>query len=879
MSALGGERDRLIMNTVPRYFVSVVEKTLLLQASTPVFAVSRTGNPTPAAITITAELVSITGTVEFSVSAGAALAVDGKVATLRFVDMSVDVAFVQAKVKDAESGVEFLRSAVISKVFDGANGAAGADGATYYTWVKYGDSAAGSGLSDNPAGKDFIGLAYNKTTPVEGVSPADYTWSLIKGVDGVPGAPGADGKTTYTWIKYSDNPDGSGLYDVPTAATLYLGLATNKTTTIESGNKEDYVWSKFRGDQGVPGTAGAAAPTLYTWVKYADSATGASLSNDPTGKAWIGLAYNKLTPVESLSAGDYAWSLIRGADGVPGTDGANGLPGVKGADGQTFYTWIKYADVQDGAGMYDTPNANTLYLGLSTNRTSQAEGSNPADYVWSKFKGDQGVPGTAAPALYTWVKYADSAAGAGLTDNPAGKAFIGLAYNQTNAIEGTDPAQYSWSLIKGADGVIGPKGADGQSLYTWVKYADVADGTGLYDAPGPNTMYIGLSVNRPVQSESGNKEDYVWSKFKGDQGVAGTTGPQGQRGTKTVVTGGYSTWSDASAAAELAAAGFGAPINRDVVTLYGPIVSAPTFTMTKFFDNGSWLPMGTHIDGGLLVTGTVAAAAMSVDRLSALSANLGNVNAGDMYGVSIRGGSFADVNWPATGGGFYLGPDVFRMGSYPTGKYFEVYPSGDLRAPGFSIINGSAVFGGELSGATGSFSGNLSAASGTLGTITAGYLRNAANTTYVDLNATGNQTFLYAGAGKIRLTADGSGEFARAIISEPNVVRKGVKPISVGWRDNTMPFTDYIDTGETFSELWYDAPSATYIGNATLAGGLAESGGLSGYVETTIVVGGGLYTSAQTPVGQRIYLRVTWTPGDGTGRINPAAIAWKLVKV
>lgn len=246
---------------------------------------------------------------------------------------------------------------------------------------------------------------------------------------------------------------------------------------------------------------------------------------------------------------------------------------------------------------------------------------------------------------------------------------------------------------------------------------------------------------------------------------------------------------------------------------------------------------------------------------------------------AIAGGSFTSVNWPASGGGFYLGPDVFRMGSYPTGKYFEVYPSGDLRAPGFSIIDGNAVFGGELSGATGSFSGNLSAASGTLGTITVGYLRNAANTTYVDLNATGDQTFLYAGGGKIRLNADGSGVFARAIISEPNVARFGKMPISVGWRDSTMPFTVYVDTGETFSELWYVAPSAAYIGNATISGGRSEFGGLSGYVETTVLVGGGLYNGAQTPVGQRIYLRVTWTPGDGTGRIEPAAIAWKLVKV
>ena len=683
MSALGGERDRLIINTVPRYIVSVVEKALLLQADTPVFAVSRAGSATPAAITITAELVSIAGPVTFSVSPGATLAVSGKVATLQFANMGVDVAFVQAKVLDAESNVEFVRSVVVSKVFDGAAGA------TYYTWIKYADSGAGTGLSDSPAGKTYIGLAHNKATPVESDAPGDYVWSLIKGTDGVPGAKGADGATLYTWIKYSDQADGTGLYDVPTASTLYIGLAPNKATAVESTVKTDYTWSKFKGDQGVPGTA---APTLYTWVKYGDSTTGAGLSDSPVGKTYIGLAYNKTTATESATASDYDWALIKGTDGVPG---------AKGADGQAFYTWIKYADVADGTGLYDIPTASTMYIGLSTNRTTATESTVKTDYVWSKFKGDQGVPGTAAPTLYTWVKYADSASGAGLTDDPSGKAWIGLAYNRTTAVESASPADYSWSLIKGADGLLGPKGADGQSLYTWVKYADFADGTGLYDFPGPTTMYIGLSVNRPVQSESGSKEDYVWSKFRGDQGVPGTTGPQGQRGTKTVVVGGYSTWSDASAAAELAAAGFGAPINRDVVTLYGPVNSAPTFTMTKFYDNGGWVVLGAHIDGGLLVDGTVGAKAMSVDRLSALAANLGSVTAGDMYGVSVRGGAFNDVNWPTSGGGFYLGADVFRMGNYNTGKYFEVYPSGDVRAPGFTIIDGNPKFAGELVAATG----------------------------------------------------------------------------------------------------------------------------------------------------------------------------------
>lgn len=246
---------------------------------------------------------------------------------------------------------------------------------------------------------------------------------------------------------------------------------------------------------------------------------------------------------------------------------------------------------------------------------------------------------------------------------------------------------------------------------------------------------------------------------------------------------------------------------------------------------------------------------------------------------SVAGGAFNSYAWPSSGSGFYLGPEGLLLGNYASGGYFQIYANGDVLAPGFSIVGGSARFSGALAGANGTFTGNLSAVSGTLGTITAGYLQNATNTTYVNLNAIGDQTFLYAGGGKIRLNVDGSGVFARAIISDPNVARFGKMPISVGWRDSTMPFTVYVDTGETFSELWYEAPSATYIGNATLSGGLSESGGLSGYVETTVLVGGGLYNGAQTPIGQRIYLRVTWTPGNGSGRINPASIAWKLVKV
>lgn len=132
----------------------------------------------------------------------------------------------------------------------GVPGPAGADGKTLYTWIKYADNAQGSGISNNPTGKAYIGFAYNKETATESNNPSDYTWSDIKGEDGIPGATGADGKTYYTWVAYSDNADGTGMYQQPKDTTKYIGIAVNKETATESNNPSDYTWSKFKGEDG-----------------------------------------------------------------------------------------------------------------------------------------------------------------------------------------------------------------------------------------------------------------------------------------------------------------------------------------------------------------------------------------------------------------------------------------------------------------------------------------------------------------------------------------------------------------------------------------------------------------------------------------------------
>jgi hypothetical protein len=128
--------------------------------------------------------------------------------------------------------------------------------------------------------------------------------------------------TSYTWIKFSDNADGTGLYDTPTANTKYIGIAANKITPTESNNKTDYVWSLFKGANGVDGENG------YMWIRYADNAQGGGMSNNPDGKDYIGLAYNKTTATESDNPADYMWALYKGEKGDQG-DSAN-VPKYRG---------------------------------------------------------------------------------------------------------------------------------------------------------------------------------------------------------------------------------------------------------------------------------------------------------------------------------------------------------------------------------------------------------------------------------------------------------------------------------------------------------------------------------------------------------------------
>lgn len=175
----------------------------------------------------------------------------GRAIKVRALDVESKAVY-KFEARDTEGVLRGFEEVTVTDVSDGEPGK---DGTTYYTWFKFADDEYGNGMSSSPDGKEYLGIAYNKVTPVMSNNPEDYQWARITG-EGIPGKPGADGKTYYTWVRYADDARGNGMSDSPNGK-YYIGFAYNKEVPTESNNPADYQWSKYKGDDGKDGTDGA----------------------------------------------------------------------------------------------------------------------------------------------------------------------------------------------------------------------------------------------------------------------------------------------------------------------------------------------------------------------------------------------------------------------------------------------------------------------------------------------------------------------------------------------------------------------------------------------------------------------------------------------
>ncbi|MFM0878430.1 hypothetical protein [Streptococcus suis] len=278
-----------------------------------------------------------------------------------------------------------------------------------------------------------------------------------------------------------------------------------------------------RGADGLPGRDGVGIRS--TTVTYASSTNGTTA---PT-TGWT-------EAVPTVAPGNYLWTktVWTYTDGNTetgynvsriGRDGNTGRDGIAGKDGVGIHsTTITYGKSTSGtiqptswtSQVPSVPNGQFLWtktVWAYTDNTSET-GYSVAKMGETGPKGEQGIQGEKGAdgrTQYTHIAYADNATGGGFSQTDQTKAYIGM-YQDFTAINSTNPTSYRWSKWKGSDGaqgIPGPKGADGRTPYIHWAYSDSADGTGLTTSDN-GQRYIG-HYSDYTQADSTDKTKYRWA--------------------------------------------------------------------------------------------------------------------------------------------------------------------------------------------------------------------------------------------------------------------------------------------------------------------------------------------------------------------------------
>lgn len=992
MSAVVGERDTLIMGTVPRY-AAPLDRALMLTASATMFEISLAGTPAPATITFSALMLGVLGEITFSSEPPVALAVANGNAVLRYEDMSASIVTVTASALVEGVGYAARQTVVKQQALDLTPPPAP-------TGLVATGHAATIALAWHAAPANYHNLSHTEVwrAPVNDFARA----ALVGRADGQEYAdPVGPGAFRYYWIRHVSRAGIPGPYNASSGTVAasdaevehLLGVLTGQITQsqlhADLGEKIDLITpTRDAVDdlKEVYGTTLAAAGSAAQAVQAAtDASLKAAAADAAAGGAsqYAGNAMQSATNA-STAAGAASTSAGQSSQSATASNGsaaaaassasiAANAAGAAGASASAASTSKDTAaSSADAAGVQAAASSQSAIEARAARDAASGSASaalQSAGYASASSTAASGAASQAATSAGLAVGAKNDATGAAASasqsagaagraeTNAAGAASQAassaqLAAASNNAAGGsaaaaagsasaagtksteaaqsaetaradriaaeaaygraTGAAQAASDAVQTAEALATASGQSANAASKAATTADTAAGkagsflqqvadsatqaNGSAQAAASYLQQAQATLKNPI---SGLENSYAAVKVQADALANSLTGVQAK----------YAVQVDADGLAggfELIAGGkrvdFGvrantfsiaAPAGSGIAPAVPFIVQA---TATEI--GGVAIPRGVYMDSAFIQNASITNAKIGGDIWSSNYVagqagwylnRAGNMEINNLHARgSLSGGAYTAYAWPPSGGaGFYIGQEGALFGSPASGQYLQLTSDGRLYAPGIALTGGGATFSGVLSGASGTFAGALSATSGTLGVITSGYLQNAGNSAFINLDATGEQPFLSAGNGALRLNVDGSGRFARSIISEPIVVAHGPTAISVGWVGNISgvlkPFTVYIDTGISFPDAWNEVSSVAYIANATIATGDSLAGGCTGYTETTIVAGDGLVSgNVLGPIDQRIYLRVTWTPiampGNTPGRIWPQTIDWKMVK-
>lgn len=262
------------------------------------------------------------------------------------------------------------------------------------------------------------------------------------------------------------------------------------------------------------------------------------------------------------------WREFKGEKGDPGKDGQDGTNVLSNLTAFVFKSseitpskpvggsWNSDTNVfTPPTGWYTTDQnmVGTIWMSwavFQTTGTIQGEWSTPVRITGEN--GKDGQDGKSIEFIYKVSNRVPNSSDKPSSVNEDGSVPDGWTDHPTGVSESN---QYEWMCVRtktddlwsdwngptvwskwganGKDGVAGPAGEDGKTLYTWIKYADTmpsSSSSTIYDIPNQNTKYIGIAVNKDTASESIDAMVYTWSLFRGADGTNGTDGKDGRDG-------------------------------------------------------------------------------------------------------------------------------------------------------------------------------------------------------------------------------------------------------------------------------------------------------------------------------------------------------------
>lgn len=377
-----------------------------------------------------------------------------------------------------------------------------------------------------------------------------------------------DGKGYY-WERLKDTDVTKALQDSEDALTAAKqaqeAAALAKNMTLQLSNEYQGISVDSDGNYGTfPSNVSTQAVVMYGTQDITSDCKFTIIKSDSVTGSWNNAT--KAYTVTALSADD-GWvdikatyisvlsvvkrfSLAKIYAGKKGKDGVDGLQGPKGDQGIPGVSpSIRYSSMPNGEDMTDNPQY-VLWLDSDGNVICDTDGNaicisleeipyigflksgaevgsnNPSDYTWSRYQGSNGL------SQRTHLAYANSADGkTDFSVSDSNREYIGM-YTDFTEQDSTNPDDYAWTLVKGANGaqgIPGKAGVDGKTPYFHIAYANSADGkTGFDVVVSAGKQYIGQYTDYDTPDDSIDPTKYSWTKIKGEQGDKGEQGAPGR---------------------------------------------------------------------------------------------------------------------------------------------------------------------------------------------------------------------------------------------------------------------------------------------------------------------------------------------------------------